>query len=153
MRHKSADNLMYHMMQTTRLIGHKVNIKSLYIKAGVTAVIRQYWSLHVTHCSRWNRTIVGLYDPSVQWWAWDHVSSPHEKQQWHAQSAVKILAAMSSNSQSTPSNKFSPVTALQPMIHQWWVLILSRASAWRKHTHCGVPMTNPTVIWHELNQQ
>lgn len=49
------------------------------------------------------------------------------------QSVVKILAAMSSNSQSTPANKFSPVTALQPMIHQWWLLIWSKASACRKH--------------------
>lgn len=46
-----------------------------------------------------------------------------------AQSAVNILAAMSSSSQSTPANKFSPVTALQPIIHQWWLLIWSKASA------------------------
>lgn len=47
-------------------------------------------------------------------------------------SAVKILAAMSSSNQSTPVSKFSPVTALQPMMHQWWLLISSRASACRR---------------------
>lgn len=47
----------------------------------------------------------------------------------HVQSKVKILETMSFNSQSTPVNKFSPVTALQLMIHQWWLLISSRPSA------------------------
>lgn len=53
----------------------------------------------------------------------------------YIQSEVKILAAMSSSSQSTPVNKFSPVTALQPIIHQWWLLISSRARACRITQH------------------
>lgn len=52
------------------------------------------------------------------------------------QSEVKILETMSFNSQSTPVNKFSPVIALQLMMHQWWVLISSRPSAYRtQRTH------------------
>lgn len=45
---------------------------------------------------------------------------------------MKILETMSFNSQSTPVNKFSPVTALQLIIHQWWLLISSRPSAYRR---------------------
>jgi len=45
------------------------------------------------------------------------------------QSAVKTLAAMSSSIQSTPASRLSPVTALQPMMHQWWVLMSSKPIA------------------------
>ena len=45
------------------------------------------------------------------------------------QSAVNILEPMSVVSQFMPSSKFSPVTALQEMICQWWVLIRSSSKA------------------------
>ena len=41
------------------------------------------------------------------------------------QSMVKILEAISPIIQSIPSSSFSPVTALQPRICQWWVLMSS----------------------------
>lgn len=44
------------------------------------------------------------------------------------QSRVNILAAISSIIQSTPFNRFSPVTALHLAICQWWVLIWSSSS-------------------------
>lgn len=86
----------------------------------------------------------------VQWWACDHIRA-HQISgcaRGHIQSVVKILAAISSSSQSTPVSKFSPVTALQLMIHQWWLLISSRASACRRRRHCHLPfMDKWIVIW------
>lgn len=86
----------------------------------------------------------------VQWWACDHIRA-HQISgcaRGHIQSVVKILAAISSSSQSTPVSKFSPVTALQLMIHQWWLLISSRASACRRCRHCHLPfMDKWIVIW------
>lgn len=132
----------------------KTNIKSLYIKARSDCCDQMQTVLICMSLQqmRQNSWAVWSFSPVMSLGSCQ--SSPHEKQLskkklWRVQSAVKILAAMSSNSQSTPSNKFSPVTALQPMIHQWWVLILSRASAWR-NTHCGSSLINPTVIWHEF---
>lgn len=43
------------------------------------------------------------------------------------QSNVNILADMSSISQSIPSSKLTPVTALHCKIFQWWVLISSNS--------------------------
>lgn len=50
--------------------------------------------------------------------------------QGQAQSAVKMRLEMSSRSQSMPTRRFCPVTALQAWMHQWWLLILSSSRAW-----------------------
>ena len=50
----------------------------------------------------------------------------------HIQSIVKIRELMSVVIQFTPSNKLSPVTALQPCISQWWVLIVPKFNAYKE---------------------
>ena len=48
------------------------------------------------------------------------------------QSAVKTRLEMSSRSQSMPGRRFSPVTALQPWMHQWWLWMESSSRAWER---------------------
>ena len=43
---------------------------------------------------------------------------------------MKMRLEMSSRSQSMPGSRFSPVTALQPWMHQWWLRIESSSRAW-----------------------
>lgn len=45
------------------------------------------------------------------------------------QSAVKMRLEMSSRSQSMPGSRFSPVTALQPWMDQWWLRMASSSRA------------------------
>lgn len=42
---------------------------------------------------------------------------------------MKMRLEMSSRSQSMPGNRFSPVTALQPWMHQWWLRMESSSRA------------------------
>lgn len=51
---------------------------------------------------------------------------------FYFQSRVNIRAEMSLTTQSIPSTKLSPVTALHFRIYQWWVLILSSSRTCKK---------------------
>lgn len=56
----------------------------------------------------------------------------------HSYSRVNILAAMSRTSQSIPATRFSPVTALQGRMYQWWVLRLFRSRICHREEHITI---------------